>query len=40
MARIIGKLTPDAICLDSTELSIEQVVERIMGEIAARDLAG
>ncbi|ASL26008.1 (d)CMP kinase [Azotobacter chroococcum] len=34
------KAAPDAICLDSTELSIEQVVERIMGEIAARDLAG
>ncbi|AJE22119.1 (d)CMP kinase [Azotobacter chroococcum] len=34
------KPAPDAICLDSTELSIEQVVERIMGEIAARDLAG
>lgn len=34
------KAAPDAICLDSTELSIEQVMERIMGEIAARDLAG
>lgn len=34
------KAAPDAICLDSTELSIEQVVERIMGEVAARDLAG
>ncbi|OHC12248.1 MAG: cytidylate kinase [Pseudomonadales bacterium GWC1_66_9] len=34
------KPAPDAICLDSTELSIEQVVERIMGEIAARDLVG
>ncbi|ACO77801.1 cytidylate kinase [Azotobacter vinelandii CA] len=34
------KAAPDAIQLDSTELTIEQVVERIMSEIAARDLAG
>ena len=31
---------PDAILLDSTELSIEQVLERILAEVAARDLAG
>ncbi|MDH0748216.1 (d)CMP kinase [Pseudomonas sp. GD03842] len=34
------KPAPDAIQLDSTELSIEQVLERIMSEVALRDLAG
>ena len=30
----------DAIRLDSTELSIEQVLERILSEVALRDIAG
>ena len=34
------KPAADAIQLDSTELSIEQVLERIMSEIALRDIAG
>ncbi|AYC33555.1 (d)CMP kinase [Pseudomonas cavernae] len=34
------KPAPDAILLDSTELSIEQVLERILSEVADRDLAG
>lgn len=34
------KPAPDAIQLDSTELSIEQVLERIMSEVALRDIAG
>lgn len=34
------KPAPDAILLDSTDLSIEQVLERILSEVAARDLAG
>ena len=40
--RAIAPLKPaaDAIQLDSTELSIEQVLERIKSEIALRDLAG
>ncbi|MDP3976609.1 MAG: (d)CMP kinase [Pseudomonas sp.] len=40
--RAVAPLKPaaDAIQLDSTELSIEQVMERILGEIANRDLAG
>ncbi|WP_407315683.1 (d)CMP kinase [Pseudomonas sp. nanlin1] len=40
--RAVAPLKPaaDAIQLDSTELSIEQVLERIMSEIALRDLAG
>ncbi len=40
--RAVAPLKPaqDAILLDSTELSIEQVMERILSEIAARDLAG
>ena len=40
--RAIAPLKPaaDAIQLDSTELSIEQVLERIMSEIAIRDIAG
>ena len=40
--RAIAPLKPaaDAIQLDSTELSIEQVLERIMTEIALRDIAG
>ncbi len=40
--RAIAPLKPaaDAIQLDSTELSIEQVLERIMSEIALRDIAG
>ena len=40
--RAIAPLKPaaDAIQLDSTELSIEQVLERIMSEIASRDIAG
>lgn len=40
--RSVAPLKPaaDAIQLDSTELSIEQVVERILGEVALRDLAG
>ena len=40
--RAIAPLKPaaDAIQLDSTELSIEQVLERILSEIAIRDIAG
>ena len=40
--RAIAPLKPaaDAIQLDSTELSVEQVLERIMSEIALRDIAG
>ena len=40
--RAIAPLKPaaDAIQLDSTELLIEQVLERIMSEIALRDIAG
>ena len=40
--RAVAPLIPasDAILLDSTELSIEQVLERILAEVAARDLAG
>lgn len=40
--RTVAPLKPasDAILLDSTELSIEQVLERILAEVAARDLAG
>jgi cytidylate kinase len=34
------KPAADAIQLDSTELSIEQVMERILSEVANRDLAG
>lgn len=40
--RTVAPLKPaaDAILLDSTELSIEQVLERILNEVAIRDLAG
>ena len=40
--RAIAPLKPaaDAIQLDSTELSIEQVLQRIMSEIALRDITG
>jgi cytidylate kinase len=40
--RAVAPLKPahDAILLDSTKLSIEQVLERILGELAARELAG
>ena len=40
--RAIAPLKPaaDAIQLDSTELSIDQVLEKIMSEIALRDIAG
>jgi cytidylate kinase len=40
--RAVAPLKPaaDAIQLDSTELSIDQVLERIMSEIALRDIAG
>ena len=40
--RAVAPLKPaaDAIQLDSTELSIEQVLERILSEIAIRDIAG
>lgn len=40
--RTVAPLKPaaDAIQLDSTELSIEQVLERILSEVANRDLAG
>ncbi|MHB0853430.1 (d)CMP kinase [Stutzerimonas nitrititolerans] len=40
--RTVAPLKPadDAIQLDSTELSIEQVLERILCEVATRDLAG
>lgn len=42
MQRAVAPLKPasDAILLDSTVLSIEQVLERILAEIALRDLAG
>ncbi len=42
MQRAVAPLkpAPDAILLDSTELSIEQVMERILSEVASRDLAG
>lgn len=40
--RTVAPLKPaaDAILLDSTELSIEQVLERILREVADRDLVG
>ncbi|WP_296126562.1 (d)CMP kinase [Pseudomonas sp. Ga0074129] len=40
--RAVAPLKPaaDAIVLDSTELSIEKVLERILSEVAIRDLAG
>lgn len=40
--RTVAPLKPaaDAIQLDSTQLSIEQVLERILSEVANRDLAG
>ncbi|MDY7561410.1 (d)CMP kinase [Pseudomonas sp. 10B1] len=40
--RAVAPLKPahDAIQLDSTELSIEQVLERILSEVAIRDIAG
>ncbi|MNN19781.1 Cytidylate kinase [compost metagenome] len=40
--RSVAPLKPasDAILLDSTELSIEQVLERILAELALRDLVG
>lgn len=40
--RAVAPLKPavDAIQLDSTELSIEQVLERILSEVVIRDLAG
>ncbi|MBH3341941.1 (d)CMP kinase [Pseudomonas mendocina] len=40
--RAVAPLKPaaEAIVLDSTELSIEQVLERILREVADRDLAG
>ncbi|WP_437881276.1 (d)CMP kinase [Pseudomonas sp. LRF_L74] len=42
MQRAVAPLKPaaDAIQLDSTELSIEQVLEKILSEVASRDLAG
>ena len=42
MQRAVAPLKPavDAIQLDSTELSIEQVLERILSEVANRDLVG
>lgn len=42
MQRSVAPLKPasDAILLDSTELSIEQVLERILAELALRDLVG
>lgn len=42
MQRAVAPLKPavDAVQLDSTELSIEQVMERILSEVANRDLAG
>lgn len=42
MRRAVAPLKPaiDAIQLDSTELSIEQVLDRILSEVANRDLAG
>jgi cytidylate kinase len=40
--RAVAPLKPaaDAIQLDSTELSIEQVLERILSEVAVRDITG
>jgi cytidylate kinase len=40
--RAVSPLKPadDAIVLDSTELSIEQVMERILSEVARRDITG
>ncbi|MDP3846166.1 MAG: (d)CMP kinase [Pseudomonas sp.] len=40
--RAVAPLKPaaDALQLDSTELSIEQVLERILSEVAVRDIAG
>src|SRR5690606_26821233 len=40
--RAVAPLRPaiDAVQLDSTTLSIEQVLEQILGEVAKRDLAG
>ena len=40
--RAVSPLKPadDAIVLDSTELSIEQVLERILSEVARRDITG
>ncbi len=40
--RSVAPLKPaeDALVLDSTELTIEQVLERILSEIARRDIAG
>lgn len=40
--RAVSPLKPadDAIVLDSTELSIEQVLERILSEVALRDITG
>jgi cytidylate kinase len=40
--RAVAPLKPavDALQLDSTELSIEQVLARILSEVAYRDLAG
>ncbi|MBF7729493.1 (d)CMP kinase [Pseudomonas sp. N040] len=40
--RAVAPLKPadDALVLDSTELSIEQVLERILSEVASRDIAG
>jgi cytidylate kinase len=42
MQLAVAPLKPaaDAIQLDSTELTIEQVLERILSEVAIRDLAG
>lgn len=42
MNRVIAPLKPaeDAIILDSTTMTIEQVVERILSEVAVRSLAG
>ncbi len=42
MQRAVAPLkpAPDAVQLDSTELSIEQVLERILSEVADRGLAG
>ncbi|WP_374325024.1 (d)CMP kinase [Aquipseudomonas alcaligenes] len=42
MQRAVAPLRPavDAVQLDSTELSIEQVMERILSEVANRDLVG
>ena len=40
--RVIAPLKPaeDAIILDSTTMTIEQVLERILSEVAVRSLAG